>query len=177
MKLLREARTGAWRDINTGGPTGAITRRYLTMWLDHGVDPSAASYSYLLAPGATAAQTKALSRDPGMLVLGNSAKRQAVAHLGLGLTLANFWEPDQIGGIVAHNPCSVIRQIHGRTVELGVSDPTQLATSLRLQLLAPGARLTSADDGVTVRRTLLGADVTIDVTGAAGATRYVTLQL
>jgi hyaluronate lyase len=177
LQLRREARSGQWRDINTGGPTGAITRRYLTMWIDHGVDPSAASYSYLLAPGATAAQTKTLSRNPGVLVLSNTAAVQAVIELAHGLTLANFWQAGQVGGIVAHNPCSVIRRITGRTVELGISDPTQLATSLRLQVLAPGVRLVSADEGVTIKRTLLGADVTVDVTGAAGATRYVTLRL
>jgi hyaluronate lyase len=177
LQLRREARSGQWRDINTGGPTGAITRRYLTMWIDHGVDPSAATYSYLLAPGATAAQTKALSRNPGVLVLSNTAAVQAVIELAHRLTLANFWQAGQVGGIVAHNPCSVIRRISGRTVELGISDPTQLATSLRLQFLAPGAKLVQADDAITVRRTLLGADVTVDVTGAAGATRYVTLRL
>ncbi|MFD3400495.1 polysaccharide lyase 8 family protein [Kribbella sp. NPDC058693] len=177
LQLRREARAGQWRDVNTGGPIGAITRRYLTMWLDHGIDPSEASYSYLLVPGATAARTKALSRNPGVVVLGNNSTVQAVLEPKLGLTLANFWQAGQVGGLIAHNPCSVIRRIDGRTVQLGISDPTQLATSIRLQVLAPGTRLVSADDGVTVRRTLLGADVTVDVTGAAGATRYVTLRL
>jgi hypothetical protein len=41
LRALREERTGAWRDINIGADTGgsptAITRRYLTLWLDHGV--------------------------------------------------------------------------------------------------------------------------------------------
>ncbi|WP_432889184.1 polysaccharide lyase 8 family protein [Kribbella sp. CA-245084] len=177
VHVLREARTGAWRDINTGGPTTPITRRYATMWMDHGVDPAGASYSYLVVPGASVAQTKALSRNPGVLILSNTTVVQAVLDLGHGLTLANFWQAGRVGGLVADDPCSVIRRIDGPTIQIGISDPTQLATSLRLHLLAPGARLVEADQGVTVRRTLLGADVTVDVTGAAGATQYVTLRL
>ncbi|MDX6259641.1 MAG: hyaluronate lyase, partial [Kribbellaceae bacterium] len=62
LQLRREARTGSWHDINTGGPTTPITRRYLTMWQNHGVNPSGAAYSYLVVPGASAARTKQLSK-------------------------------------------------------------------------------------------------------------------
>ena len=40
LRALREARTGAWRDINAGGSPDPVTRRYLTLWVDHGSDPS-----------------------------------------------------------------------------------------------------------------------------------------
>src|SRR5690606_29825633 len=46
LRVLREERTGAWRDINTGGPTTPLTRRYVTLWFDHGVDPTDATYAY-----------------------------------------------------------------------------------------------------------------------------------
>ncbi len=177
LQLRREARTGAWRDINTGGPTTPITRRYLTMWLDHGVDPTGAAYSYLLAPGASAARTKQLSRSPGILVLRNTATAQAVLHLSLGLTLANFWKPDRVVDLQAQTPCSVIRRVRGRDLELAISDPTQLATTVQLTVMLPSLRLVKADPGVTTHRGLRSTQVTVDVAGAAGATRYVTLRI
>ncbi|MEV6409992.1 polysaccharide lyase 8 family protein [Kribbella sp. NPDC051718] len=155
LHLRREARTGSWHDINTGGPITPITRRYLTMWQDHGVDPSGAAYSYLLVPGASAARTKQLSKGSGLLVLRNTASVQAVTSMPLGMTLVNFWQPDRVGDLQTDTPCSVIARIRGRNIELAVSDPTQLATTIRL--------------------TVMGTKVTVDVAGAAGATRYLTL--
>ncbi|MFI5713950.1 polysaccharide lyase 8 family protein [Kribbella sp. NPDC051620] len=157
LQLRREARTGSWRDINTGGPTTPITRRYLTMWQDHGVNPSGAAYRYLVVPGASAARTKQLSKGSGLLVLRNTASVQAVTSMSLGMTLVNFWQPDRVGDLQADTPCSVIARLRGRTVELAVSDPTQLATTIHL--------------------TAMGTKLTIDVAGAAGATRYLTLRV
>jgi hyaluronate lyase len=41
----------------------------------------------------------------------------------------------------------------------------------------PGARIVRADEGVSVRRTVLGVDITVDVAGAAGATRKLTVRI
>ncbi|QNE18745.1 polysaccharide lyase 8 family protein [Kribbella qitaiheensis] len=175
LQLKREERTGSWRDVNTGGPTTPITRRYLTMWLDHGVDPADAKYSYLVAPGASAARTEQLAQYAGLLVLRNTADVQAI--LSGGLLLANFWKADRIAELTADTPCSVIRRVRGREIDLAVSDPTQLAAAVKLRILLPGAKVVRADEGVTVRRTLLGLDISADVTGAAGATRSLTVRI
>jgi hyaluronate lyase len=176
LQLRREVRSGSWRDINTGGPADPISRRYLTMWLDHGINPSGAAYSYLLAPGATAARTKQLANASGLLILRNTATAQAVLSVPLGLTLANFWQADRVAELQAETPCSVIRRIHGRELELAISDPTQLATTVELTVLLPGLRVTSADPTVTSVRTQRSTKVTVDVTGSAGATHHLTLR-
>ncbi|WP_232828411.1 polysaccharide lyase 8 family protein [Kribbella monticola] len=174
LQLRREARTGSWRDINTGGPTTPITRRYLTMWLDHGVDPTAATYAYLTAPGASVARTKQLSQSSGLLILRNTADVQAV--LSGDLLLVNFWKAGRVAGLTADSPCSVIRRVRGREIDLAVSDPTQRASVITLHLLLPGAKVLSVDEGVTVRRTPLGIDVSVNIAGAAGATRTLTVR-
>ncbi|NEA37327.1 polysaccharide lyase 8 family protein [Streptomyces sp. SID13031] len=176
LQLRREVRTGSWRDINTGGPTTPITRRYLTMWQDHGVNPSGSAYNYVVAPGASLAQTKQLARFPSYLVLRNTAAAQAVLNVPQGLTLANFWQPDRIAELQAETPCSVIGRLRGREFDLAISDPTQLATTVQLTVLLPGLRVVDADPGITTVRTLLSTKITVDVTGAAGATRRLTLR-
>ncbi|MFI5734880.1 polysaccharide lyase 8 family protein [Kribbella sp. NPDC051587] len=175
LHLHRETRTGSWRDINTGGPTTPISRRYLTMWLDHGINPANATYSYLVAPGATVAQTKQLARRSPLLVLRNTADAQAI--LSGQLLLANFWTPGRVAEVIADTPCSVVRRARGRELDLALSDPTQLAGVVHLRLLLPGATIVQADEGVRVRRTLLGLEITADVSNAAGATRNLTIRL
>jgi len=175
LHLLREARTGSWRDINTGGPTTPITRRYLTMWLDHGVNPADARYSYLIAPGASLAETKSLASRSGLLVLRNASDAQAV--LSGQLLLANFWNPDRVAELTALTPCSVIRRVRGREIDLAISDPTQLATTLQLRIALPGATVVRADAGVTVRRTSSGVEITADTTGLAGAGKHLTIRV
>ena len=174
LQLKREARTGTWRDINAGGPTTAYTRRYLTMWFDHGTDPTGAAYSYLVAPGASAERTKQLAQSPDFLILRNTAKTQAVLHKAL--TLANFWQPDRVADLEAVTPCSVVRRIRGREIDLAVSDPTQVATTVRFQLHVPGLQVVRADPGITTRRGVRSTEVIVDVTAAAGASRYLTLR-
>ncbi|MFJ6462143.1 polysaccharide lyase family 8 super-sandwich domain-containing protein [Streptomyces sp. NPDC091387] len=45
ISALREERTGAWKDIDAGSSPTPFTRRYLTLWQDHGTDPRDASYA------------------------------------------------------------------------------------------------------------------------------------
>ena len=52
----REARTGAWSDINIDGSTTAITRNFLTLWFEHGANPTNATYAYTLLPNRSAAE-------------------------------------------------------------------------------------------------------------------------
>ena len=81
VRALREERTGTWKAINTGGTADPVTRRYLTLWFDHGTDPTDASYAYVLLPGARQQETAARAADRDRVrVLANSAVR--ASHFG-----------------------------------------------------------------------------------------------
>ncbi|MER5998071.1 polysaccharide lyase 8 family protein [Nonomuraea angiospora] len=109
LRTLRERRAG-----------GGVTRDYVTIWLDHGVDPRSAGYVYLLMPGAGQEETRARAADPGWVrVLANTDRLQAVHVPSLGLTAANFWDAGTAGGLTASGPCAVL--VRGDT--LTVSDP------------------------------------------------------
>ncbi|MDX6292570.1 MAG: hyaluronate lyase [Kribbellaceae bacterium] len=172
LQVRREARTGSWRDINLTGPATPITRRYLTLWIDHGVDPTSASYGYLVVPGASERRTAVLAFGAGVQVVRNTAAMQGIRWRDLALT--NFWQPGTLEGVSVDAPCSLIDRRRGNTLELGISDPTQLGTTVQVRV--PGGwRLSQADEGVTVRRRWGYVEVTVDVTGVAGATRRITL--
>ncbi|WP_030851694.1 polysaccharide lyase 8 family protein [Streptomyces griseus] len=180
VKALRENRTGRWRDINTGGSADQLSRKYLTLWFDHGKDPSDASYAYQLLPGATEQRTAARAADSGwLLVLANSDDQQGVAVPSLGLTAVNFWFGGTAGPLVADAPCSVMVTEHGDgTATVCVSDPMRKRTSLTLtwnravaSVVSKPATVTSAATGTSLRL------VFGDLSATRGATQTVKVRL
>lgn len=156
VTALREDRTGAWRDIDTGantkGTTVPYTRRYQKLILDHGVRPSGASYAYAVLPMASAPGTvAALSAWD---VVANTPAVQAI-RLPDGTLLANFFQAGSAGGVRVSGPASLTLGRAGSSWQLAVADPTQLQD--------------------TVRVTARGQTVSVPVSGAFGATRTVRL--
>ncbi|MFI1400800.1 polysaccharide lyase 8 family protein [Streptomyces sp. NPDC020681] len=154
LRTLREDRTGAWSDINTTSSTERVTRRYQTLWLDHGTDPADARYAYLLMPGAGRRTLAARAHDRGWLeILDNAAARQAVAVRSLGLTAANFWAPGTVGPLTVTAPASVLVRKKRRTATLSLSEPTRTGTPLEITWHHPVRRVTAKDPGVEVLAT------------------------
>ncbi|MFD3539167.1 polysaccharide lyase 8 family protein [Streptomyces sp. NPDC058662] len=180
VKALRQERTGSWRDINTGGTTDPITRRYLTLWFDHGTDPVAAHCAHILMPGATAARAAARAADTGWLtVLANDNQQQGVEVGSLGVTAVNFWFAGTVGGLTADQPACVLVREHGDgTATLCVSDPMRMRTGLTVTWHRPVASVLSKPATVTSART--GSALVLafgDLTGLAGATQRIRVAL
>ncbi|GGZ48244.1 lyase [Streptomyces inusitatus] len=179
-RTLREDRTGAWSDINAGGSTERATRRYQTLWLDHGTDPVNASYAYLLMPGASprAVAARAAGRS-GPAVLANSAARQAVHVPRLGLTAVNFWQPGTVGALTSGAPASVLvrrSRPDSRTATLHLSDPTRSAEPVEIVWRRPVRRVTAHDPGIEVLGT--GPALRLRLSGTtAGATHRCEVTL
>ncbi|MFE6157574.1 polysaccharide lyase 8 family protein [Streptomyces sp. NPDC056486] len=179
LHALREERTGTWREINTGADTGGstnpVTRRYLTLWLDHGVSPAASSYAYVLLPGASATATAAWSLSRPVRVVANNATAQAVEARRHGLVAAHFWQPGSAAGMTASGPCTVLARRGGDGISLAVADPGRTGTTVTLELPFPVRKVVRADDTVTVtpgRRAL----VTVRVAGSRGHTHTAHLR-
>ncbi|MGX9924073.1 polysaccharide lyase 8 family protein [Streptomyces sp. NPDC002248] len=180
VKALRESRTGSWRDINTGGATTSVSRKYLTLWFDHGKDPRQASYAYQLLPGADAARTAARAADTTWLrVLANTDDQQGVSVPSLGLTAVNFWFGGTVGTLVADNPCSVMVTEHSDgTATVCVSDPMRMRTNLTVTWNRAVAAVVSKPS--TVSSAATGASLRLvfgDLSGTRGTTQTVKVRL
>ncbi|MFJ8051917.1 polysaccharide lyase 8 family protein [Streptomyces luteogriseus] len=153
-KALREDRTGAWSDINTGSTPERRTRRWQTLWLDHGTDPEDATYTYVLMPGASrrAVARRAADRH-WMSVLANDAGRQAVTVPSLGCTAATFWRAGTAGPLSASGGASVLIVRRGRTATLCVSEPPRTGEPLEIVWDHPVRRVDRADKTVEVLST------------------------
>ncbi|MEU2429915.1 polysaccharide lyase 8 family protein [Streptomyces sp. NPDC007861] len=180
VKALREERSGKWSDINRGGPSAAIARRYLTMWVDHGTDPTAGTYSYVLMPGASTAQTSARAADTGWVqILANTDNQQGVRVPSLGFTGVNFWFGGTVGALTASAPCAVmITEKSDGTAVICVSDPMRMQTSLTLTWNRAVSSVISKPPTVTGATTGSSLNLTFgDLSGTAGATQKITVQL
>jgi hyaluronate lyase len=177
LSTLRQDRTGSWHDINGGGSTTPITRRYLALWLDHGVSPSGATYAYALLPGLTSAATAARAASPTVQIVANTASVQAVTHAGLGLTAANFFAAGSVAGITVDAPCSVLMREANGQLTLSVADPTRSVATVTVQIARTGYVSATPGPGTSVIAT--GPNritVLAEVGGAHGAPRNATLS-
>ncbi|MFI8535905.1 polysaccharide lyase 8 family protein [Streptomyces aquilus] len=155
LRALREDRTGAWSDINATSTTERATRRWQTLWLDHGTDPVDATYVYVLLPGADRHETAARAADRHWLsVLANDGTRQAVRVPALGLTAATFWQAGTVGPLTASAGASVLLRRRGHTATLCVSEPPRTGEPLEIIWDHPVRAVLRADDPVEI----LGAD-------------------
>jgi hyaluronate lyase len=170
VKALRQARTGAWSDINKGAVTDPVTRRYLTLWFDHGTDPTWATYAYVLMPGASEAQTAARAADMDWLtVLANTADHQGVHVPSVGFTGVNFWFGGTVGALTASAPASVmIRESGAGTATVCVSGPLRDGAAIDLTWDRRVSSVTAQDSSVRVLAT--GPSLKLRITpGTLGA--------
>ncbi|MGW7567468.1 polysaccharide lyase 8 family protein [Streptomyces tendae] len=154
LRTLREDRTGAWSDINTTSTTERRTRRWQTLWLDHGTDPADATYVYTVMPGASRSAVARRAADRHRVtVLANDGRRQAVSVPSLGLTAANFWQAGTAGPLTATAGASVLVRRRGRTATLCVSEPPRTGEPLEIIWDHPVRAVPRANETVEILAT------------------------
>ncbi|ABK03092.1 Hyaluronate lyase [Arthrobacter sp. FB24] len=177
LQVLREQREGSWSEVNVKGSAARQTRNYATLYFDHGHEPEAASYAYLVAPGASASMTSSLSGQSFHTVLRNDEVAQAVKFKKEKTTAATFWRPGTVGDLALSGPACVVVKEVGDRLSIAVSDPTQNASTLTLRLKTKrffriiegqGASLSHGADGFTV--------LEVDIANHAGRTKQIELS-
>ncbi|WP_371790081.1 polysaccharide lyase 8 family protein [Streptomyces sp. NBC_01471] len=179
LHALREERTGRWSDLDTGadtaGSTTPVTRPYATLWLDHGVSPTDASYAYVLLPGASPAATAVQAHTRPVRIVANNATVHLIEVARTGLTAATFWQAGTASGLTSSGPASVLLRRHGGGFSVAVADPGHDQLTLKLELPFRVREVVRADDTVIVntgRRPVL----TITVAGSRGHTHTAELR-
>ncbi|WP_419998818.1 polysaccharide lyase 8 family protein [Streptomyces boninensis] len=178
LKALREERTGSWAEINTGadtgGPADPITRRYVTLWLDHGTSPASATYAYVLLPGASATATAIWAASNPVSVVANSATVQAVQSRRDGVLAAHFWGEGSAAGLTCSGTATVLVQRRADGISVAVADSSRTQDTVRIELPYAAREVVSADPTVSVttgRRPVL----TIKTGGSRGHTHSAQL--
>lgn len=101
---------------------------FFEMWLSHGVSPTDGTYSYVLLPTMTEEQTAEYAANPGIEILVNNEKVQAVRDKSTGVTGIVFWEAGDFGGIKVDKPMVMMYREKDGKLELSVADTTHKLT-------------------------------------------------
>jgi hyaluronate lyase len=168
---LRELRSGKWTDIDTRSTnkeTATYTNHFLTMWINHDTNQQ---YAYVLLPNKTAAQTSAYAGNPDIEVVENSVQAQAVREKNLQILGVNFWEDASktVDYITSNKKAAVISKKNADgSIDISVSDPTQLNTgSIQIGLNLSAGSYT-ADPGITVTQLSPTIQFTVGTGGSLG---------
>lgn len=176
-KVIRERRTGRWRDIDKGATTAGgrtpITRFYTTIVIDHGVNPRKARYAYAVLPGASLRQTQVYRGR--VEIIANTSTVQAVTRDDL--IAAVFWRAGSVetvyGTLAASGPCALLVRRDGEHARLAVSDPSRTADEVKVTLPWDVRGVDKADRGIRRSKSA----VRIEVAGTRGRTRTAVLRV
>lgn len=176
LQVLRERRSGTWRDINSTESAERKTGHYLSLALPHGVDPHRADYAYVLLPQRSAAATATYVAKPAVRVLARNAAVVAATDAGDGVVGANFWgngaatvERDGKPYLDCDSQAAVLVREANGIIAFSVADPTQRNNgSINITLHRPAGKLLSSSEGVRVLSIKPSIRLAVDVRGAAG---------
>lgn len=162
VHALRASRIGSWHAINSGCCLTPVTRRYVTLWFDHGTDPADAGYAYVLMPGAGPREVADRAADPDWLrILADTAGRHAVQVSRLGVTAANFWAPGIAGPLASSGPASILLRRGHNTTTICIAAPDRTGAPFEFTWHHPVHAVVSRDPGIEVLAT--GAALTLRV--------------
>ncbi|MBN2211477.1 MAG: polysaccharide lyase 8 family protein [Sedimentisphaerales bacterium] len=128
VTVKNDAQSGNWHAINTNEEDRVISGDVFSVWLNHGVKPENAQYSYMVCPDMTVKQMKDYAAKPHVRILANSTTQQVVRHEGLHITAAVCYQPGKVNcgdfSIEAKMPCLILVRTCPQNLQLAVSDPT-----------------------------------------------------
>ena len=175
LKVKREARIGAWNEINTGGSKTPITKNYISLAIEHGNNPVDEAYSYVLLPNKSSEEVAQYSESADMSILVNTKDVQAVRENKLNVTGMNFWNPSTVEEVTAENPCSVMVGKRDDLVDISLSDPTHKQSSVSITLKGD-YDVIDKDDSVSVEYVDGGIRVTAHTQGTLGSAKKIQLK-
>ena len=121
---------GSWRDVNSdSGDKTPVTENVFSLFLNHGIRPTAAGYAYIVVPRIAPKNLPVYAAALPVEVLANTPNCQAVRHVGLRLTEAVFYAPGNL-------------TVSGRTISV-----SHACLLLLHESPSGGATITLADPG------------------------------
>lgn len=149
LTVKNQEESGAWADITDQKniSTKKISKKVLTAYFDHGIQPQDASYAYAVLPGTTTDKLTSMAQS-GLRIISNDKQLQAVHHPGLEQTQAVFYQegalylPDGSSVIVDQPGILLVKQNKESIQSLTVADPTRGRDQFRISLQGKYKRTT-----------------------------------
>lgn len=142
-----QRQSGSWYDINNSvNRKEPVEENVFTLSLDHGQQPQAATYAYVVVPGKrTAEEMEAYRKAASVEILSNTANVQAVHHKKLGIWQLVFYQPGEFTdgrlSVCVDKPCTLIlKDADTRHPILHVADPGQTLQPIRVTVQVKGRK-------------------------------------
>jgi chondroitin AC lyase len=150
IHLQNDARSGSWHASNHRYPDRQETLDLLTARIDHGAEPRAASYGYVVVPAIGRDQAAGYAARLPVRVLANSEQLQAVAHDGLRLVGAALYQPGKVEirpgrSLQVDKPCLLLAQEQDGRLTVTVANPENKAVVVRATIVAADGQTASKE--------------------------------
>ncbi|MBL8025536.1 MAG: DNRLRE domain-containing protein [Fibrobacteres bacterium] len=137
--IANQQQSGSWRSINGSQSTANVTGDVFSCWLDHGLNPSNSSYTYIVLPGKSREEIKNYSLSIPVKVLINTPDFQAVTHEGLKVTGIVFYSAGTVVvryglSVSVDKPCIVLLDESGSKYKVTISNPINTWTTIKVGL-------------------------------------------
>lgn len=165
FQVKRETKTGSWSDVITGSSTAPITKSIFSIWLNHGVQPTNASYQYIALPNKTSAEVSSYASNIPVSILSNTPSVQAVRHNSLGIAELLFYQPGTVKvrsdlTVTVDQPAMVIIDESTEPVRISVANPETPGITVNVTLNRNGA--TSTTSYMLGKDTFTGRSITLN---------------
>ena len=141
---------------------------FLEMWVDHGVNPSNASYAYVMLPNMTEEQTRVYAENPDIQILSNTGILQAVYDKSTKTTGMAFRQAGSCGNITVSAPSQVIMTETDGELHIAISEPTHKLDNVVVKI-NEDVELISCDEKMKIEKSDCTTIITIDCKDAYGA--------
>lgn len=154
--------------VNRYNYTTNVEQPYLELRIEHGANPSGATYAYAVIPYADEETLENYSKNPDVTILSNTDKLQAVKENGMGLSGFVFYEAGECEGVKVDTGAIVTLKDSGEFVEFSICDATHELSELSAEIKM-ALELVSADDKVSVTVNDGFVSIKVNCEGAMGA--------
>ena len=168
IQMTSTARSGTWASLGGTTDQTAFTRNFVTMWIDHGLQPTNGSAAYVIVPGVSATAMSSWVATNPISIVANNGSVSAVRNLrdkSLGIV---FWIPTSVEAVSSTAPAVVHIDESDRGLTVSAADPTNAATG-SFFITIPG-RYTGPN------ATFSGRSTTIEIPRNGGRTFTVALE-
>lgn len=179
LHLLRESRSGRWRDLSVKGSAEKQTRSYFTSWFQHDARERDDEYAYLLLPGRSPEQVAEYADDPGIEIVASTRDIHAVTDRWLGLFAVHFWEDGQqaAGPVRCDKKASIVMKESHEEVEVCIADPSQKGCGpMSLELDISVEDVITHDERIIVKRLDPVVVLSVQLEGAKGRTQSIVFR-
>ncbi len=177
ISLKTETRQGSWQDINAAESADIQTNNYATISIEHGTNPEAASYSYVILPNCNSRSVLAdYVAAPTMTILQNDQWASAVRSEKSGTVGVCFWKRGRTEEVTSDTALSVVYKKTDTGLSLSVADPEHKSGTAEIVFNEAVSNVISCNTAIEVIETAPQLKLKVKLDGLGGKSVSAVLE-